>query len=137
MYALFAPPSALTSQLTDSESSSTPTKFGDLIDLVLAYMPESIFQLACRLPISEMMLVQTYKRVTDELARQLVAQKGDNIDDDSFVSHLCVHPIPSVADLPNTFQCTPKSIPTPQPPSHPARSPSTCERSLSRGAIHL
>jgi hypothetical protein len=68
-------------------------------------MPESIFQLAGLLPISGMMLVQKYKRATDELARQLVAQHGDNNDDESFVSHFRVHPLLSDGDLSNTFQC--------------------------------
>jgi hypothetical protein len=83
-----------------SESASTPTNLGDLVDVVLSYMPESIFQLVCLLPISGMKLVQKYKRVTHELARQLVAQRRDNNDDEtSFVSHLCVHPIPSTRIL--------------------------------------
>jgi hypothetical protein len=51
-----------------------------------------------------MKLVRKYKRVTEELARQLVAQQGDNIDDDSFISHLCVHPIPPDVELADTFQ---------------------------------
>jgi hypothetical protein len=56
-------------------------------------MSESIFQLACRLPISGMILVQNYKRLTDELSRRLDAQQGNNNDDESFVPHLGVHHI--------------------------------------------
>jgi hypothetical protein len=75
-----------------SESAATLSKLGDLLDVFLAYMPEDIFQLLGLLPISGMMLLQTYKRVTDELGRQMVVQHGDNTDDESFVSHLCVYP---------------------------------------------
>jgi hypothetical protein len=95
MYVLFYSSweSALSFQLL-SESASTPTKLGDLIDVVLAHMPERIFQLACLLPLSDLKLVRKYKRVTDDWARQLVAQHGDNNDDESsFVSHLCGYPI--------------------------------------------
>ena len=69
------------------ECASIPSKLGDLVDVVLAHMPERIFRLACLLPTSGMKLVQKYKRVTDELAGRLVAQHGD--DDESLVSHLC------------------------------------------------
>jgi hypothetical protein len=75
----------------------------DLVDLVLAYVPESIFQLVKLLPISSMMLVQKYKQVTNELAGQLVAQQGDNYDDKNFVSRLCVYPIQPDAELANAF----------------------------------
>jgi hypothetical protein len=87
-----------------SEAASTPTKLGDLVDVVLAYMPESIFRLVGLIPMSGIQLVQRYKRVTDELAQQLIAQHGDNDDDESgFVSHLCVYPIQPDADPSNTF----------------------------------
>jgi hypothetical protein len=119
-----------------SESAATPTKLADLIDLILVYMPEKIFQLACRLPISAMMLVQKYKRVTDELARQLVAQQEDNNDSESFVSHLCVYRIQHVADLTDTSQCAPTSKPIPQL-SHPVRSQSTCVQFSWRELIRL
>jgi len=51
-------------------------------------MPESIFRLVGLIPMSGIQLVQKYIRVTDELARQLVAQHAENNDDDSLVSHL-------------------------------------------------
>jgi hypothetical protein len=138
MYVLFNPSSELTLNFSlQSESASTPTKLADLIDMILAYMPESIFQLVGRLPISGMKLVQKYKRVTDELARQLVGHQGDDNVDQSFVSHLCVCPIrPNwIVHLADTFQCARTSIPIPQLASHPARSQSTCVRSSSRAAI--
>jgi hypothetical protein len=66
---------------------------GDIVDVVLAYMPESIFRLVGMIPMSGIQLVQRYKRVTDELAQKLVVQHGDNNgDESSFVSHLCMLP---------------------------------------------
>ncbi|KAJ7745913.1 cytochrome P450 [Mycena maculata] len=61
------------------DSLSDPTKFGQLLDAVLPYVPDSIFRLAFHLPIPSMGLIREYHKMTDELSFNLAAQKRDEM----------------------------------------------------------
>lgn len=73
------------------DSVSSPTRFGQLIDAVLPYIPDSIVHWACNLPIPGLRTMQEYKKLTDELGGQLAQHKrnseGSGIDQ-SFISGL-------------------------------------------------
>ncbi|KAJ7488981.1 cytochrome P450 [Mycena latifolia] len=64
-------------QRTLIDSVSSLTKFALLIDAVLRYIPDPILRLASTLPTSGTEFLQKYKRLTDDLARDLVRQKRD------------------------------------------------------------
>ncbi|KAJ7442382.1 cytochrome P450 [Mycena galericulata] len=61
------------------DSLSNPTKFGQLLDAVLPYVPDPIFRLAFHLPISSMGLIREYHKMTEELSFNLAAQKRDDV----------------------------------------------------------
>ncbi|KAJ7760796.1 cytochrome P450 [Mycena olivaceomarginata] len=58
---------------------SSPTEVMQLVDAVLAFIPNSVFRLACDLPIPGLLqLIQKYKKITDALSFDWVAEKRGN-----------------------------------------------------------
>ncbi|KAJ7182924.1 cytochrome P450 [Mycena crocata] len=61
-------------QRTLVDTVSSATKFGQLVDVALPYVPGVIFRLAFYLPLAGIRMIQDYHRGTDELCRRLVLQ---------------------------------------------------------------
>ncbi|KAJ7743492.1 cytochrome P450 [Mycena maculata] len=61
------------------QSVSTPTRFQQLLDAALGYIPDPIFRLACHLPIPTMRMIRDYKRATEEFSLHLAAQKREEM----------------------------------------------------------
>ncbi|KAJ7459585.1 cytochrome P450 [Mycena galericulata] len=76
------------------DSASSPTKFAQLIDATLPYIPDVILRLAWQLPIGAMRTFHEHKKITDELALQLVEQKRRDEVAQDFMSALVVSGVP-------------------------------------------
>ncbi|KAF7328352.1 Cytochrome P450 [Mycena venus] len=60
-----------------ADSVSSPSKFGQLVDAALPYIPDAVFRLALNLPIEAMRMLRDYKGMTDELGLELAIQKRE------------------------------------------------------------
>ncbi|KAJ7744283.1 cytochrome P450 [Mycena maculata] len=56
---------------------SSPTKFAQLIDAALSYVPDLIFRVLYYLPIQALHILREYKKITDDLSAQLAARARD------------------------------------------------------------
>jgi hypothetical protein len=73
-----------------SDSVANPTKSAQLFDVAVPYIPDFVFRLTCRLPLPGLLMMQKYKKETDELSGQLVQRKRDEGSkcDETLISRL-------------------------------------------------
>ncbi|KAF7348883.1 Cytochrome P450 [Mycena venus] len=69
-----------------SDSVSSPSKFAQLMDAALPYIPDVVFRLALNLPMEAARILRDYKRMTDELALDLAFQMRDAQAHEGFLS---------------------------------------------------
>lgn len=75
-----------------SDTVASPTRFAQLVEAIVSYIPDLIFDLACRLPLpGTMRTIREYHRVTYELSCRLVEEARDG-GGQSFLDHLSESP---------------------------------------------
>ena len=80
-----------------SDTVTSVSKFSQLVDACLPYIPDFVFNFSLRLPIPAIRVLQEYRKVTNELGRQLIQQTSSrdasSEKDETFIGLLsrCSH----------------------------------------------
>ncbi|KAF7341197.1 Cytochrome P450 [Mycena venus] len=69
-----------------SDSVSSPSKFAQLMDAALPYIPDVVFRIALNAPMEAMRILRDYKRMTDELALDLAFHARDAQAQEGFIN---------------------------------------------------
>ncbi|KAJ6487786.1 cytochrome P450 [Mycena sanguinolenta] len=70
------------------ESVSNPTKFMQVLDAALAFIPDRVFRLICDLPLPGMRMLQEYKKLTNALSFHLIGETRGSGLSTSFLGRL-------------------------------------------------